>query len=81
MPIGPSPLTRKEIIHAACRHQSQVHHVIVRRKADGTTFTVTSIHVDGMPDMDLSKFIPTEIETIKKYAVEEVYPRMLGIEN
>jgi hypothetical protein len=42
-------------------------------------FVTEEMTVVGMPNMNLSGFFPKEIEEIRKYAMKEEYPRLLGL--
>lgn len=44
-------------------------------------FTVEEMRVDGIPKMDVSGFLPKEIEEIRKYAIKVEYPRLLGLKS
>ena len=48
-------------------------------KGGKPVFTIITITVDGLPDMSISQLLPAEINAIKKHALEDVDPRMLGL--
>jgi hypothetical protein len=48
-------------------------------KAGKPDFIPEAISVTGMPNMNMSGFFPKEIEEIRKYAMKEEYPRLLGL--
>ncbi len=41
-------------------------------------FTITSIATNGVPNMDLSGFNPSEIAELKKYALNVEYKKLIG---
>lgn len=41
-------------------------------------FVVTDILVDGWDNMSIRDFWPEEIKNVEKYALDEVYPRIIG---
>lgn len=48
-------------------------------KAGKPDFITESMAVVGMPNMNMSAFLPKEIEEIRKYAMKVEYPRLLGM--
>ena len=41
-------------------------------------FTITSISANGIPNMDVSSFNPSEITEIEKYALNIQYKKLIG---